>query len=81
MPLKLSQYLMDNPVFVINAAMRICGICHATHGIASSEAFEDAMGIMSPYNGLLLREVIELVNRIQSHILHLILMLPDIASN
>lgn len=58
--------------------MRICGICHAAHGIASSEAFEDAMGIVPPYNGRLLREAIGLVNRIQSHLLHLILILPDI---
>ncbi len=67
-----------NPVFVVNAVMRICGICHAAHGIASVEAFEDAMGISPPRNGRLLREVIGLINRIQSHILHLTLLLPDI---
>ncbi len=72
--------LGKNPVFVINAVMRICGICHAAHGIASSEAFEDAMGIAPPYNGRLLREAIGLANRVQSHILHLTLMLPDMVS-
>ncbi len=67
-----------DPIFVVNAVMRICGICHAAHGIASSEAFEDAMGIAPPYNGRILREAIGLINRIQSHLLHLTLMLPDI---
>ncbi len=67
-----------NPVFVVNAVMRICGICHAAHGIASTEAFEDAMGISPPRNGRLLREAIGLINRIQSHLLHLTLLLPDI---
>jgi len=28
-----------NPLFVVEATMRICGICHAAHGIASVEAF------------------------------------------
>lgn len=69
-----------NPVFVINAVMRICGICHASHGIASAEAFEDAMGLSPPTNGRLLREAIGLINRVQSHLLHLILLLPDISS-
>ena len=67
-----------DPIFVVNAVMRICGICHAAHGIASSEAFEDAMGIAPPYNGRVLREAVGLVNRVQSHLLHLMLMLPDI---
>jgi len=40
-----------NPVFAVNAVMRICGICHAAHGIASAEAIEDAMGVSPPANG------------------------------
>ncbi len=67
-----------NPFFVVEAVMRICGICHAAHGIASCEAFEDAIGVAPPPNGRFLRETIGLVNRVQSHITHLILMLPDI---
>ncbi len=70
--------LGKDPIFVVNAAMRICGICHTAHGIASSEAFEDAMGIAPPYNGRILREAVGLVNRLQSHLLHLMLILPDI---
>ncbi len=70
-----------NPVFVINAVMRICGICHSAHGIASAEAFEDAMGISPPVNGRLIRESIGLTNRVQSHLIHLLMIIPDIVSN
>ncbi|HIQ03450.1 MAG TPA: coenzyme F420 hydrogenase [Desulfurococcales archaeon] len=70
--------LGKNPLFVIEAVKRICGICHAAHAIAAAEAFEDAMGITSPPNGRILREVIGLINRVQSHITHLALILPDL---
>ncbi len=70
--------LGKNPIFVLEAVMRICGICHAAHGIAASEAFEDALGIAPPANGRLLRESIGLINRVQSHLLHLTLIIPDI---
>ncbi len=66
-----------NPLFVIEAVMRICGLCHAAHAIASAEAFEHALGIMPPRDGLILREMIGLANRIQSHIYHLALILKD----
>jgi coenzyme F420 hydrogenase subunit alpha len=69
-----------NPVFAINAAMRICGICHAAHGIASVSAIEDALGIAPPSNGRVIREILGLLNRIQSHVTHLILITPDILS-
>jgi len=70
--------LGKSPLFVIEAVMRICGICHAAHAIAAVEAFEDALGIAPPANGRILREAIGLINRVQSHILHLMLMLPDL---
>ena len=66
-----------NPLFVVEAAMRICGICHAAHAIAACEAIEHAIGIMPPRDGLLLREAIGLVNRAQSHILQEVMVLPD----
>lgn len=66
-----------NPVFVIEAVMRICGVCHAAHGINAAEAIENALGIFPPPNGLILREIVGLLNRIQSHILHLVLFIPD----
>ncbi len=63
--------------FVQVAVMRICGICQATHGTASAEAFERAMGIEPPKDGKLLRELCALGNRIQSHVLHQLLVLDD----
>ncbi len=66
-----------NPLFVVEAVKRICGFCNSAHGIASAEAFENALGIYPPKDGLLLREVIGLLNRVQSHIAHLILVTPD----
>ena len=67
-----------SPLFVVEAVMRICGICHAAHAIASCEAFEHAFGIFPPRNGIMLREAIGLLNRIQSHFLHNIMILPDL---
>ncbi len=67
-----------NPLFVVEAVMRICGLCHSAHGIAAVEAFEDALGVNPPANGRLLREALGLLNRVQSHLIHLILMTPDI---
>ncbi|HIP57454.1 MAG TPA: coenzyme F420 hydrogenase [Ignisphaera aggregans] len=70
--------LGKSPLFVLEAVKRICGVCHAAQAIASAEAFEDAMGIVPPPNGRTLREVIGLINRVQSHLFHLILILRDI---
>ncbi len=66
-----------NPLFVIEAVKRICGFCHSSHGIASAEAFEEALGIYPPKDGFLLREAIGLLNRVQSHLAHLALITPD----
>jgi len=45
-----------SPIFVIEAVMRVCGTCHAAHAITSCEAFEHALGIIPPRDGMLLRE-------------------------
>jgi len=66
------------PLFVVQAVMRICGICHAAHAIAACEAFEHVFGIYPPRNGLIAREAVGLLNRIQSHLLHNVMILPDI---
>ncbi|RLG63952.1 coenzyme F420 hydrogenase [archaeon] len=66
-----------NPFFAVEASMRICGICHTSHGIACCEAIEHAIGIYPPRDGLLLREACGILNRIQSHILHQFLILND----
>lgn len=69
-----------SPIFAVNAAMRICGICHVAHGIASVSAIEDALGILPPPNGRIIREILGLVNRVQSHVIHLMMLTPDILS-
>jgi len=59
------------------AVMRICGICQTTHGIASCNAIEDAIGCEIPEDGRLLRELVGLGNRMHSHPLHHLLTLED----
>jgi len=59
------------------AVMRICGICQTTHGIASCEAIEDAIGCEIPEDGMLLRELVGLGNRMHSHPLHHLLIADD----
>jgi len=60
------------------AVMRICGICQTTHGIASCEAIEDAIGCEIPDDGMLLRELVGLGNRMHSHPLHHLLTADDL---
>ncbi len=67
-----------NPLFAIEAFMRICGVCHSSHGIAGCEAIEHALGVSPPKNGLYLREAIGLLNRVQSHLMQFIMIAPDI---
>lgn len=64
--------------FAVPAVMRICGVCHAVQGAAVCEAIEGALGIRPPREGLLLREACVLANRLQSHLLQLFLVLPDL---
>ncbi len=66
-----------NPFFAVEAVMRICGLCHTAHANAAAEAIENALGILPPRNGLLIREALGLVNKIQSHVLQLVMMAED----
>ncbi len=59
-----------NPVDAIQITQRFCGVCPTPHGIASSQALENAFGIMPPPNGLLIRNIMQGANYIQSHVLH-----------
>lgn len=59
------------------AVMRICGICQATHGIASCEAIENAIDMEIPKDGMILRELLGLGNRMHSHPLHHLLIVDD----
>lgn len=59
-----------NPVDAIQITQRFCGVCPTPHAIASSQALENAFGIMPPDNGRIIRNIMQGANYIQSHILH-----------
>lgn len=59
-----------DPLDAQQIAQRICGVCPASHGIASILAQDMAYGITPPANGRLLRNIIHGANFIQSHITH-----------
>jgi coenzyme F420 hydrogenase subunit alpha len=59
------------------ASSRFCGICPITHATASSESIERALGIMPPKDGIVIRQLCNLGNRLHSHPLHELLILPD----
>lgn len=49
---------------------RICGVCPVVHNLCSLKALENALGIELSDQNVLLREVMELGQTIQSHSLH-----------
>jgi len=59
-----------NPLDAIQISQRFCGVCPTPHSIASSQALENAFGIMPPPNGRVIRNIMQGANSIQSHILH-----------
>ncbi|GAB4368123.1 MAG: nickel-dependent hydrogenase large subunit [Calditrichia bacterium] len=59
-----------NPVDAIQITQRFCGVCPTPHAIASSQALENAFGIMPPPNGRVIRNIMQGSNTIQSHVLH-----------
>ena len=57
---------------------RICGICPVIHNVTSTRAIEDAIGISPTPQTVLLRKLMLCGQMIQSHSLHLyLLVLPD----
>ncbi len=66
--------------FVPDAVMRICGVCHITHAIAAAEALEDCFSVTPPENAVLLRECAGLINRLQSHAVHMAFIVEDFFS-
>ena len=58
-------------------ASRVCGICPIAHTLASIEAMEASIGCDIPTDAKLLRVILHAANRLHSHALHNILILPD----
>ncbi len=50
-------------------AQRICGVCPISHGHASTQAAEAALGIKIPQNARIIRNIIEGAQYLHSHIL------------
>ncbi|HID17503.1 TPA: Ni/Fe hydrogenase subunit alpha [Candidatus Bathyarchaeota archaeon] len=58
---------------------RICGICYASHHLASVKAVETAWGVSPPKAAVNLRRLLNAGQHVASHILHLaFLALPDL---
>lgn len=58
-------------------ASRVCGICPIAHTLAATEAMEASIGVHIPKDAKLLRVILQCANRLHSHALHNILILPD----
>lgn len=57
---------------------RICGVCPTAHNLASLNTIENALGITPNKTTVLLRDIMQCGQMIQSHALHLFfLVLPD----
>lgn len=66
--------------FVPGLISRICGLCSASHQIASLKAIENALGITVSHTTSTLRSIILLGERISSHALsYYFLTMPDFA--
>jgi F420-non-reducing hydrogenase large subunit len=70
-PLLKGRPLEEAPLY----ASRICGICQVSHALASVGAVEDGLDITVPWEVEGLREVANLAGTIQSHLLHLFMLI------
>jgi len=59
-----------NPLDAVQLTQRFCGVCPTAHAVASSQCLDNALGIMPPDNGRIIRNLIQGANYIQSHVLH-----------
>ncbi len=59
-----------DPLDAVQLTQRFCGVCPTAHAVASSQCLDNALGIMAPDNGRIIRNLIQGANYIQSHILH-----------
>ncbi len=59
-----------DPLDAVQLTQRFCGVCPTAHAVASSQCLDNALGIVPPDNGRIIRNLIQGSNYIQSHILH-----------
>ena len=67
-----------HPLDAQKITQRICGVCPLAHSTAASLCLDDALRLVPPRNGQLLRNLIYGANYLHNHILHFYhLALPD----
>src|SRR5579871_2823407 len=49
---------------------RICGVCTTVHALASVRSVENAIGITVPKNAEIIRNIMELTQYVQDHVIH-----------
>ncbi|MGD0437397.1 MAG: nickel-dependent hydrogenase large subunit, partial [Bryobacteraceae bacterium] len=49
---------------------RICGVCTTVHALASVRSVENALGITVPKNAEIIRNIMELTQYVQDHVVH-----------
>src|ERR1700680_4705543 len=49
---------------------RLCGVCTPLHGLASGRGGESALGITVPKNAEIIRNIMELTQYVQDHVIH-----------
>ncbi|HTR36891.1 MAG TPA: nickel-dependent hydrogenase large subunit [Bryobacteraceae bacterium] len=49
---------------------RICGVCTTVHALASVRSVENALGITVPKNAEIIRNIMELAQYVQDHVIH-----------
>lgn len=59
-----------DPLDAVQITQRFCGVCPTAHAVASCQCLDNALGIVPPPNGRIIRNLIQGANYIQSHILH-----------
>ncbi|GIU78931.1 MAG: iron hydrogenase [Bryobacteraceae bacterium] len=59
-----------DPLDAVQITQRFCGVCPTAHALASAQCLDNALGVVPPHNGRIIRNLIQGANYIQSHILH-----------
>lgn len=70
-----------NPMDAIVFTSRICGICGASHGLASSKAIRNAWKSKMPENAYRVKNIVLAIENLMSHIVHFYaLFAPDLTN-
>ncbi|MEW6675830.1 MAG: nickel-dependent hydrogenase large subunit [Nitrospirota bacterium] len=70
-----------DPMDAIVFTPRICGICGAAHGLASSTAIRNAWNCQVPENAYRVKNIVQAIENLMSHIAHFyILFAPDLTN-